>query len=92
MAIVKDYLDPNAQSYADLAALDSAAATKLSGIETGATADQTATEVRDAIVGLSDDTRKIVITRPTTGQYRIYAIQKHTDGKTEVERKDTAES
>jgi hypothetical protein len=90
MAIVKDYLDPNAQSYANLAALDSAAASKLAGIETGATADQTAAEVRDAIVGLSDDTRQIVISRPTTGQFKVYAIQKHSDGKTEIERNSVA--
>ncbi len=66
--------------------------TKLAGIETGATADQTGIEMRDLVVALADDTRQILITRPTTGQYRVYAIQKHTDGKTEIERKDTAES
>lgn len=120
MAIVKDYLDPNAASYTDdqiVAKVNAATAqvtrtsavnadavadgttnkvytgtekTKLTGIETGATADQTATEIRDAIVGLTDDTRQIVISRPTTGQYKIYAIQKHTDGKTEVERNSVA--
>jgi len=116
MAIEKIYLDANAQAYADLSELDSAAATKLagiaegaevnpadlaaldatantklSGIEDSATADQTGAEVRDAIVGLADDDRKIVISRPTTGQFKVYAIQRHTDGKSEVERSDTAE-
>jgi len=117
MGIVKDYLDPNAAAYidladldataatklagiaegaevnpADLAALDATANTKLIGIEDSATADQTGAEVRDAIVGLADDDRKIVISRPTIGQFKIYATQRHTDGTTEIERSDIAES
>ena len=64
--------------------------TKLTGIEANATADQTGAEVRDAIVGLADDDRQIVISRPTTGQFKVYAIQRHTDGKSEVERSDIA--
>ncbi|GAI20273.1 unnamed protein product [marine sediment metagenome] len=117
MAIEKIYLDPNAQSYTDLADLDSVAATKLGGIDEGAevnpadlaeldatantklvgiedsaTADQTGTEVRDAIVELADDDRQIVISRPLTGQKKIYAIQTHSDGKQEIEQSDTAES
>lgn len=66
--------------------------TKLGTVEDSATADQTGTEVRDAIVGLADDDRQIIISRPTTGQFKIFAQQRHTDGKTEVERSDTAES
>lgn len=117
MAIEKIYLDPDAQSYVDLADLDSAAATKLAGIATGAevnpanlaeldatantkltgiedsaTADQTGAEVKDAIVGLADDDREIVISRPQTGQKKIYAMQTHSDGKQEIEQSDTAES
>jgi len=41
-------LDPNAQSYADLSELDSAAATKLAGIEDGAQADQSGAEIKTA--------------------------------------------
>ena len=77
---------------ADLAALDATASSKLSGIEDSATADQTGAEVRDAIVGLADDDREIIISRPTTGQKKIFAIQTHSDGKQEVEQNDTAES
>lgn len=65
---------------------------KLTGIEDSATADQTGAEVKDAIVALPDDDREIVISRPTTGQFKVYAVQRHTDGKSEVERSDTAES
>lgn len=117
MGIVKDYLDPNATAYADLAdldataasklagiaegaevnpadlaALDSAQDTKLNGIDAGAEVNPTGTEMKDAIVALPDDDREIVISRPTTGQFKVYAIQRHTDGKTESERSDTAES
>ena len=62
------------------------------GAEANATADQTGAEVRDLVVALSDDTREIVISRPLTGQKKIYAIQTHSDGKQEIEQNDTAES
>lgn len=92
MGIVKDYLDPNAAAYADLADLDATAASKLAGIDAGAEVNPTGTEMKDAIVALSDDEREILISRPTTGQFKAYAIQRHTDGTTEIERSDTAES
>ena len=66
--------------------------TKLGTVEDNAAADQTGAEVRDLVVGLADDDREIVISRPTAGQKKIYAIQTHTDAKTEVEQSDTAES
>lgn len=66
--------------------------TKLTGIEENAAADQTGAEIRDAVVALADDDREIVITRPTTGQKKIYAVQAHTDGKTEIEQSDSPES
>jgi len=65
--------------------------TKLGTVEDNATADQTGTEVRDLVVALADDDREIIISRPTTGQKKIYAVQTHTDGKQEVEQSDTAE-
>ena len=52
----------------------------------------TATETKDAIVAMADDDREIVISRPTTGQFKVFSIQLHTTGKTESERSDTAES
>jgi hypothetical protein len=90
MAIQTMVLDPNAQSYANLAALDSAAATKLAGIEAGATGDQTGAEIRDLIVGLADVDRKIVITTPTSGQFKVVAIQRQADGKFAVKYDDQA--
>lgn len=55
-------------------------------------APPTATEMRDGIVGLADDDRGILISRPTTGQKKIYAVQTHSNGKQEIEQSDTAES
>lgn len=52
----------------------------------------TATETKDAIVAMADDDREIIISRPTTGQKKIYAIQTHSDAKQEIEQNDTAES
>lgn len=75
----------------DLAELDPTAASKLTGIEAGAEVNPTATEVRDQIVGIADLDRKIVISRPISGQKKIIAIQTHTDGKTEIEQNDTVE-
>ncbi len=92
MGIVKDYLDPNATAYADLADLDAIAASKLAGIAEGADVNPTGGDMRDAIVALADDDREIVISRPTSGQFKVYAMQRHSDGKSEVERSDTAES
>lgn len=66
--------------------------TKLGTVEDSATADQSPTEVRDAIVGLADDDREILISRPTSGQKKIYAVQTHTDGMQEIEQSDIPES
>jgi hypothetical protein len=90
MAIQTLVLDPNAQSYADLTALDSAAASKLAGIEAGATGDQSGAEIRDLIVGLADTDRKIIITVPTTGQFKVVSFQRQADGKMAAKYDDTA--
>ena len=69
-----------------------AEAAKLGNIQDGAEVNPTATDIRDSIVGLPDDDRQVVLSRPTTGQKKIYAVQTHTDGKTELEQSDTPES
>ena len=81
-------LDPNAQSYANLAALDSAAASKLSGIAEGA-------QVNPANLAALDSTAatklgKAVITSPTTGQFTVVAIQRDATGKLAVSYDDVA--
>lgn len=65
--------------------------TKLTGIAEGATVDQTGAEIRDAVVALADDDRQILVSRPTSGQKKIYAFHTHTDGKQEIEQSDTPE-
>lgn len=52
----------------------------------------TAEETKDAIVAMDDDAREIIISRPTIGQKKIYAVQTHSDGKQEIEQNDTPES
>ncbi len=69
----------------------SAEQSKLSGIDPGAKVDQTGAEIRDAIVGLADLDRQLIITRPVAGQKKIIALQTHSDGKQEIEQNDTAE-
>lgn len=66
--------------------------TKLTGIDDNATDDQTGAEVRDAIVGLDDADRKIVITNPTTGEFKVVNIQRDAAGKMDVDYDDVAES
>lgn len=75
---------------ADLAALDSAAASHLAGIEAGAKDDQTAAEMRDAIIALPDTERKIVLTDPESGEKPILAIQRQADGKLDIDNDDQA--
>jgi len=64
---------------------------KLSGIEDGAKDDQSATEIRDLIVGLSDTERQIVITDPASGQYKVISVERDSAGKLKVDYDDVAE-
>jgi len=64
--------------------------TKLAGVEDSATADQTGAEVRDLIVALADDARKIVITNPASGEFKVVAIHREAGGKLDVEYDDVA--
>lgn len=75
---------------ADLAALDPTANTKLGGIEENATADQTGAEMRDAIVGLPDADRKLVITAPQIGEFKVVSIQRKSTGKAGLKYDDVA--
>ena len=63
---------------------------KLSGVEANATGDQTGVEVRDLIVALSDTTRKIVITEPTTGEFKVISLQRDATQKLKVSFDDVA--
>jgi len=65
--------------------------TKLGTIEDNATADQSATEVRDLITGLADNDRQIVITEPASGEFRVISVQRDSTGKMKVFYDDVAE-
>jgi len=65
--------------------------TKLTGVEENAKDDQTGPEVKDLVVALPDDDREILISRPITGEFKVYAEHVDADGKVVVEKSDTAE-
>ena len=64
--------------------------TKLSGVEAGATGDQTGAEVRDLIVAIADVDRKIVITEPVATEYKVISIQRDATGKAKISYDDVA--
>jgi len=64
--------------------------TKLTGIEDGATADQTGTEVRDVLAGLADTDRQFIMTNPVAGEFKVINIHRQSDGKLDIEYDDTA--
>lgn len=64
---------------------------KLSGIEANATGDLSGTEIRDLIVALSDTERGIVITDPTTGEYKVISVERDSNGKLKIDYDDVAE-
>ena len=81
-------LDPGAQSYANLAALDSAAASKLSGIAEGAQVNPANLAALDSTAATKLDSA--IITSPTTGQFTVIAIQRDATGKLAVSYNDVA--
>jgi len=88
MAIQTMILDPGAQSYANLAALDSTAATKLAGIAAGAQVNPADLAALDSAAATK--LGKAVITSPTTGQFNVLAIQRDATGKLAVSYDDVA--
>lgn len=46
-------------------------------------------QVRDSLMALPDGDRQIVISRPSSGQKEVVAIQQSNDGKIECECIDT---
>jgi len=76
------------------------AESKLNGIESGATADQTGDEIVSAINGgsssitresaLSQDDLNIVKTNPSAGEYYVKNIHRDSSGKLDIEYDDVA--
>jgi len=65
--------------------------TKLAGIDEGAKDDQSGAEIRDAVVAIPDLERKIVLTNPQTGEFKVIAVQVDADQKVAVDKNDIAE-
>lgn len=63
---------------------------KLSGIEAGATADQTGAEVQTAILALTDADRVLVGSQPQTGEKKIYGIHRNAAGNLEMDSETVA--
>jgi len=59
------------------------------GINVRAAAFPSAKAIRDAILSLPDGDRQVVISRPSSGQREIVAIQLCPDGRVENECIDT---
>lgn len=64
--------------------------TKLGTVEANAKDDQTGLEVRDLVVALGDTERKIVITEPVIGEFKVISIQRDSTGKAKVAYDDVA--
>ncbi|MBA7638109.1 hypothetical protein ES703_45761 [subsurface metagenome] len=76
---------------ADLAALDPTQNTKLNGIDAGAEVNPTGPEIRDLVVAISEIDRKILITEPQTGEFKILGIHRNAAGNLEYDYDDVAE-
>ncbi|MBA7540920.1 hypothetical protein ES705_33223 [subsurface metagenome] len=63
---------------------------KLDGVEANAKDDQTGTEIRDLVVALADTDRKLIITDPQTGEFKVLAIHRDAAGKLDVDYDDVA--
>lgn len=65
--------------------------TKLDGVEEEAQADQDGAEIRDLIVALEDVERKIVITNPISGEYKVASVEVDADLKLKADYDETPE-
>lgn len=66
--------------------------TKLTGIEDNAKDDQSGAEIRDAIVGLPDLERKIIVTDPQAEENKIVSLQRKSTGKLGTKYDDEPEA
>jgi len=73
-------------------AMSDAEKAKLTGVEDNAAADQTGAEIQTAIEGLADVDRKVLLSEPEVGEFKIYGIHRNAAGNTEYVYEDQAES
>lgn len=66
--------------------------TKLAGIEENAKDDQLGAEIRDLVVALADTERKILITEPETGEFKVISAHRNAAGNLEYTYDDVPEA
>lgn len=64
---------------------------KLTGIEENAKDDQSGAEIRDAVVALPDLERKIIVTNPQSGEFKVTAVQVTSNNKLAADHDDVPE-
>ena len=74
---------PDGSTYKKMSATEKS---KLSGIEAGATADQTGAEVQSAIIALADADRVLIGSVPLTGEKKVYGIHINASGNIETDQ------
>ena len=79
---------PDGTTYKKMSATEQ---TKLTGIEAGATADQTGAEMQTAIMALADADRKLIGSEPVSGKKKVYGIVINAAGNIEANQNVTAE-
>jgi len=73
-------------------AMSDAEKTKLTGVEDGAKDDQSGAEMRDAIVGLPDLERKLIVTDPQSGENKVVSLQRKANTKLGTKYDDEPEA
>lgn len=53
--------------------------------------EMTGKAIRDALLSLSDEERTFITTDPSSGDFRVTAIQRKADGKIEIKYSDVPE-
>ncbi len=64
--------------------------TKLTSVEADAKDDQTGIEIQTAIEGLADADKKIVLSEPQSGEFKVYGIHRNAAGNPEYDYEDVA--
>lgn len=66
--------------------------TKLTDVEENAKDDQDGAEIRDLIAALGDTERKILITNPETGEFKVIGVHRNAAGNLEYTYDDVPEA
>lgn len=53
--------------------------------------NQTGEEIRDLLLALPDASRRLVVTSPGSGEYRVVSMERKTDGRIQIKYTDIPE-